>query len=181
MNKTVHTLAGMVPFALASVVMPTGFDVLDVTVYPTVALFGAVIGSLLPDFDLKPMHYSQGKKGIQKAVAKGATKVVNKATGGHRGITHTLLFPVLIGCVLYYISSTLPVGNFFIRALFSFIFGIFSGWCLHLFADMFNGKGCPLLWPLIQSKIPGIDLPSEGIVPYMWLVCYSVAWVLLIC
>lgn len=173
MNKKVHTIAGVVPFVLLSINEPTGFEFMGATILPVVACLTSAVASPLPDLDLKPMHYSQGKKSVAKQVAKVKTKVVNKVTGGHRGITHTLLFPVLFLLILGVARSTLSEFQHLYNIVASLLFGVLSGWSLHIFADMFNGKGCPLLWPFIRKKIPGVDLPSEGIVPYIWLVAYT--------
>lgn len=181
MNKTVHTIAGAVPFLILTVVQPTGFEFMDVTVLPSVSLLASAFASPLPDFDTKPMHYSQGKKGLAKVAAKGASKVVNKATGGHRGITHTLLFPAIFFALLYYINATMPVSSSITKFIFSIVFGLFSGWTLHIFADLFNGKGCPIFWPLIQSKLHIMDIPSVGFVPYIWLFMYSTLCLIIIC
>ena len=175
MNKTVHTIAGAVPFVLLTAACPEGFEVLGGRVLPIVAITTSIVASPLPDFDLKSMHFSQGKKGLGKKVAQLKTKAVNKVTGGHRGITHTLLFPVLFA-VAYFICQDLLSKYYYLCSFVgSLIFGLFSGWSLHLFADMFNGKGCPLLWPIIKKKIPGVDLPSTGVVPYIWLFMYTLA------
>ena len=173
MNKTVHTIAGVVPFMLLTAGMPSGFEILGSTVYPMVACATSVIASPLPDLDLKPLHYSRGKKGVSKKVAQVKSKAVNKVTGGHRGITHTMLFPALFLGVYVAACNVLVDYPSLRNFVGSLIFGMFSGWTLHIFADMFNGKGCPLLWPFVRNKIPGIDLPSEGIVPYLWLVAYT--------
>ena len=179
MNKTVHVPAGAIPFVLASVV-DADICVGSLSVIPMVALFGSMIGSVAPDFDTKPMHYSQGKKGIAKAGAKVATKVVNKATGGHRGITHTLLFPAIFVALMFFVSTSFEGMPAFCRLVNSFVFGIFSGWMLHIIVDAFNGKGVPILWPLSKNKIHVCDWPSVGFMAYVFLVPYTVVWYFII-
>lgn len=179
MNKTVHVPAGAIPFVLASV-MDVDLCVGSLTVIPMIGMFGSVIGSIAPDFDTKPMHYTQGKKGLAKVGAKVATKVVNKATGGHRGITHTLLFPVLILLLMSFTATTFGDMSSFCRLVNSLLFGIFSGWMLHIIVDAFNGKGVPILWPFTKSKISLLDWPSVGFMSYVFLVPYSAVWYFII-
>ena len=52
----------------------------------------------------------------------------------------------------------------------SLLFGYVTGWIMHIFADLFNGKGCPILMPLSKSKIHIVDLPSTGVVPWIFAV-----------
>lgn len=170
MTKPVHMTVGVSTFLLLSLKCPSGFEVMNTNVIPTVAMLSAAVGSYLPDLDMKPMHYSQGKKGIAKAGAKMTTKGVNALTGGHRGITHTLLFPAIMLFLYAYTTQGLPRG--LATTLGSVIFGCFGGWVLHIFADLFNGKGCPLFWPLMKSKIHIMDVPSEGIGQWIWCAVY---------
>lgn len=174
MTKSVHMTVGVSTMLLLSVAHPSGFEVLNTKVLPALALVTAAIGSYIPDFDTKPMHYTQGKKGVSKAAASVASKAVNKATGGHRGITHTLLFPVLIYALMWYVDSSFHRARSFSSMMVSFLFGFLVGWVLHIFADLFNGKGVPLFWPLIRSKVHIADFPSEGIGQWLWCGIYMV-------
>lgn len=180
MNKTVHTIAGTVPFLFLTVSQPEGIEVLNANVLPALALLGAIASSPLPDWDTRPMHYSRNKKGVSKKIAQAKTKAVNTLTGGHRGITHTLLFPALFFALMVFSSTSLAQYSSLCNIVMSVLFGLFSGWSLHIFADLFNGKGCPLFWPIMKSKVNIMDIPSEGFVPYIWLLLYSGIWFLII-
>ena len=172
MNGKIHVAVGVSTLAALCIKYPTGFDFFDVTILPQAALATAALGSYAPDWDLKPMHYSQGKKGVKKKVAQARTKVVNKVTGGHRGITHTLLFPAILTYLLVIINEYLSGLPSLASLLQSLLFGFWFGWVMHIFADLFNGKGVPLFWPLMQSKVHIMDVDSEGWQPWAWLFIY---------
>ena len=179
MTKSVHTTVGVGTFLLLSVSCPDGFEVASINMLPSVVMVTSALGSILPDFDMKPMHYSQGKKGVKKKIAQVKTKAVNAATGGHRGITHTLLFPALLYAVLYFISTSFTRMPAFTSLIGSLVFGVLAGWVLHIFADLFNGKGAPILWPFVRSKLHIMDCPSEGIGQWLWCICYLAVVLLL--
>lgn len=175
MTKPVHVTVGVSTWLMLSIASPSGVNVLGVNVLPALAMVTSAAGSFLPDFDTKPMHYTQGKKGVSKKIAKGKTKVANKITGGHRGITHTLLVPAILAFVMWYVAAYLTSISALASILMSLVFGMFSGWVLHIFADLFNGKGVPLFWPLLKKKIHIADFPSEGIGQWIWCAIYVVA------
>lgn len=162
MTGKVHVTIGVASLGLFCLQYPHGFEFAGSTVYPAVGLVTAAFGSYLPDIDMERTHM-----GSQHKIT---SKVVNKVGGGHRGITHTLLVPAIIALLMYLIGTKLYIpfitasfANIVISGLMSILFGVEYGYCMHIFADMFNGKGCPILWPIVRKKIPGIlDLPSEG-------------------
>lgn len=182
MNRAVHCTIGVTTAIAFSVLHPTTLTIYGIKMLPEIMIIPSIIGSALPDWDLKPMHYSQGKKGFAKKVAQMQTKAVNTVTGGHRGITHTLLFPALFVVAMKLINQYLFRTSLISTTLCSIFAGLLLGWCLHILIDMLNGKGCPLLWPLIRSKISFLDLPSEGVVPwiiaFMWI-CAHIGYVIL--
>lgn len=158
MNREVHCSIGFGSLALVCIQQPTGFELYDgIKVIPAIALASVVFGSYFPDFDMKYMH-------MQKA----AGKVVNKVTGGHRGITHTLLVPALVFVAMLMMHNFLipyPLADW---GLQSVLFGFIYGYLAHIIADMFNGKGVPILWPVSRNKISIMDLPSTGIGPWIF-------------
>lgn len=172
MTKSVHVTAGVATLLMLSVKAPSGFEVLNVNILPAVAMVTAAVGSWLPDLDTRSMHYTQGKKGVARKVAQVKTKAVNSVTGGHRGLTHTLVFPAIFMAVLYYISISFTSMPAFSSLIGSLVFGVLAGWTIHIFADLFNGKGCPLLWPFIKTKIHIADFPSEGFGQWLWCILY---------
>lgn len=55
----------------------------------------------------------------------------------------------------------------------SLIFGLFAGWTLHIFEDLFNKKGCPILWPVAKGHIHIATFKtrhwSEYLFLFLWL------------
>jgi inner membrane protein len=68
----------------------------------------------------------------------------------HRGITHCLLICLLIAIAFVVIKEYV-------------LLGIFMSYLTHIIADMFNGKGCPLLYPFYKKRIRVADLKYDGI------------------
>lgn len=165
MNGNVHAAIGTGSLALLCIQHPTGFELYDgITVIPIVALVSVAFGSYTPDVDMKPMHMGQQHK--------LAMKTINKISGGHRGITHTLLVPTLVLAAMIMLHTTLAAYTVVDCSLQSVLFGFLYGYVLHIFADLFNGKGVPLLWPVSRSKISLMDLPSTGIVPWIFTIIF---------
>ena len=163
MQGKVHVFIGVASLAAFCAVYPTGFEFADSTILPEIGLFTAAFGSYLPDIDMQRTHMG--------AKHKVTSKVVSKVGGGHRGITHTLLVPALLALAMWAIPTYLNLVPLINTALMSILFGVQFGYCMHIFADMFNGKGCPILWPIVRKKIPGIlDLPSEGIGAWLFAI-----------
>ena len=118
-------------------------------VYLAIAVLAATPGSYLPDIDHQQSHY--GRK----------VQVVSKHMK-HRGITHTLLIPALVAIAhLFLLQPPIPLGVAS-KVVRSITFGLEVGYLAHLVADMFNGAGIPLLWPISKSKIHIMDLDSSG-------------------
>lgn len=160
MQGKVHVAIGTATVVCLCLKYPAGLDIAGMHVLPVVSLFTAAAGSYAPDIDMGTTH--AGKK---HAVASA---VVSKVGGGHRGITHTLLAPVLLFLGLCFVRGFLVDYKYITTVLASLLFGFEVGWIMHIFADLFNGKGCPLLWPISRSKISVMDLPSSGFVPWIF-------------
>ena len=161
MQGKVHVAIGAGCLAVLCLKHPAGFTLADnVFIIPEIGMFTAAAGSLLPDIDMHST--SMGRK------HKITSKVVNKVGGGHRGITHTLLFPVLLVLATLSVMNFLA-GYFWLQTISSSLFfGFTFGYVMHIFADLFNGKGCPILWPISRSKVSIADLPSKGWVPWVF-------------
>ncbi len=103
---------------------------------------GIVIGALLPDID-EP----------QSRIGK-ATPIIShafKALFGHRGATHTLLFPLVVGIALYFVFLALSWN---LAALFGLVLGCY----LHIAGDMLTKSGCPIYLPFSKKNM--------GLLPY---------------
>ena len=160
MQGRVHVTIGVGAIACLCLKYPTGFDFCGITILPEIALLTAAAGSYTPDIDSTMTH--SGHK------HKTASKVINKVGGGHRGITHTLLFPAIIAVAMFYLHFLLNRYSHLDMAVQSLFFGFELGWLLHIFADLFNGKGCPIFWPIVRSKLHILDLPSKGMIPWIF-------------
>lgn len=170
MTGKVHVAVGVVSVGALLFQYPTGFDLNGTTILPAVALVTAAAGSYAPDIDLGRSH--SGMK------HKTASKVVSKIGGGHRGITHTLLVPTIVLAFMLYVQTQLTVLPAISSLLLSLLFGWEVGYLAHIFADLFNGKGVPLFWPIIKGKVHIADLPSDGFGAWMFAVLYTVCIIL---
>ena len=95
--------------------------------YPLI--FGAaIIGSLTPDIDLRK------SKAGQKA---GPASTIIQTLWGHRTLFHAPL--LYLGLYVVFIQS--------IGVAQSILFGFVAGAISHIFLDMLNAKGIPLLYP----------------------------------
>lgn len=162
MNGKVHAFIGVGTVACITLANPRGFTMFGSTIIPVISLATAAAGSFMPDIDNPRTH-----AGMQHKVA---SKVISKVGGGHRGLTHSLIFPALILALMFYISTFAVNYRYIASLLMSLLFGYVTGWIMHIFADLFNGKGCPILMPLSKSKIHILDLPSTGAVPWIFAV-----------
>lgn len=166
MQGKVHVAVGVTTVAYLVYKHPMGFDFNGTTILPVVALLTAAAGSYAPDIDMGTTH--AGRK------HQLTSKVVNKVGGGHRGITHTLLFPAIIFGLIYFTQNYLSSYAFLASLIVSLLYGFEIGWVLHIFADLFNGKGCPVLWPLMKGKVHIMDLPSKGFGAWCFYFVYLV-------
>ena len=165
MNGKVHVAIGVATTVCLCLKYPTGVELFGMPMLPGIMLLSVPAGSYAPDADSPRTHAG--------AKHKGMSKVINKVGGGHRGITHTLLFPIVLTACCYFIQHTLSAYHALNVFLLSIVGGFLLGWVLHILTDLLNGKGCPIFWPLMKSKVHIIDLPSTGIVPWIVVAVYS--------
>lgn len=170
MQGKVHVAIGTASLAIVCLKYPTGFTLGDMQILPWVSLVLSAAGSYAPDIDMQTTH-----TGRQHATA---SKVINKFGGGHRGITHTLLVPLIIFAIMIGLNNVLSQYKYVAMVVLSPLFGFLYGYLMHIFADLFNGKGCPILWPISRSKVSVMDLPSSGIVPWIFAVVITAVQVL---
>lgn len=101
---------------------------LGANVEPLTFCLGAYPGAYAPDVDIKGST-------ANKYFPAGSS------LWKHRGFTHTLIIPIL----LILISTEYDI--------FSLVLGFAFGWLTHLYADLWNKKGIPILAPLNPKKI----------------------------
>lgn len=160
MTGKIHVLVGGASLALLAVNYPKGFEAFNTTILPVVGLVTSMAGSYAPDIDMGRTH--SGMK------HKTASKVISKVGGGHRGITHTLLVPTIVAVLMWFVGSKLTGLKYLTSLIQSLLFGWEFGYCMHLFADMFNGKGIPLFWPIMKGKVHIMDVDSNGWQAWLW-------------
>ena len=99
------------------------------------------LGVLLPDVDHPSSTIGKRVKWLSYPVW---------AFFGHRGITHSLLFPLLIVFAGHYYNI-------------AFMQWVALGVILHLLGDFLTPSGIPLLYPLKTSYRAPITIPTNGI------------------
>lgn len=132
---------------------------------------GILLGSILPDIDNRNSTVSHRlpvagsvinmlQKGVRflSYLLPGRAGRRIRETAGHRGITHSLLFPALL--------LLCPGGNFF-------ILGTSAGIMVHILLDMLSG-GVPLFLPFSGIRITLGKIRTGGIldtVVIRWGLC----------
>jgi len=111
----------------------------------------ATVSALVPDIDTKNSMASKSLGPVTEAISFG----IRKLFGGHRKITHSLLGLGLVMLTLAGCISSLH--------LIPWIgFAVVIGWSSHVVADMLTREGCPLLWPISETKF-GLHLVTTGL------------------
>jgi inner membrane protein len=119
-------------------------------------LVGSSLAALLPDID-QPASVIWDKIPF---VGHAAGKVTEKATFGHRNLTHSLLGFVIIGLLLYWLLSKFP--SYWGINTNVVLISMMISYAVHLLADSFTVHGIPLLWPWQRNfGIP--PKPLDGI------------------
>lgn len=110
-------------------------------------LLSTGVSSLAPDIDQKQSSIGDVVPIVDDIIVK-SSKVVTKfkirflqGTLSHRGITHCLLLPIVLSFFYYKLNYPL-----------CFI-GLIAGYLSHLFADMLNPGGIPILFPITSKRI----------------------------
>lgn len=134
MTGRTHAICGTATMLAITAAKLHGIDIGGHTYLPAVGLLTVGYGSYLPDIDLHRSKMGSQHKFISKHLK-------------HRGITHTMLIPVLLLlAMLLTASANIPV-------LPDLILGLNVGWVVHIIADMFNQKGVPIFWPFYQHRV----------------------------
>lgn len=122
------------------------------------------IGSLLPDIDEPNSKAGRKVKPVSSLI---------KSAAGHRGVFHSPFIVILLYAVLEAVKTALlktqPSLNhlYFISVYDAITTGFICGYISHLFLDMLNARGIPLLWPLSNRRFHLLKLRTnrdEGIV-----------------
>ena len=139
MNGTVHTLIGVTSSVAACIFFKDSIEFIPESSY---GLFVAatMVGSTFPDLDLpgRPLGFL-----------------------GHRKFTHTLTIPIITALLTGYVSTALTSLPILCNSLIGLLSGFVWGYVLHILADLFQSKGCPLLWPIIPHNIHIASIPVK--------------------
>lgn len=167
MNGVTHRAVGVSTVAAIALLTYPSIQFDGSTIYPIAGLVLADMGSKLADVDIEGSSY--GKK--FPWLTKDWPLIGRIVT--HRGVTHTGLTLILWTTILLVLNRTLcalPILNIITSIWFGFVVGYAS----HLFADMLNYKGIPLLFPLCRKKIHIMAIATgtyqETIFACIWLV-----------
>lgn len=111
-----------------------------------IAAAAGLIGGVIPDLDHRKSKVTQ-KTGLFGFFSSHLFK--------HRGVLHTP--------IIYIILSTILTMSFVHNPLIhAAIFGAFVGELSHLFLDMLNPSGIPLLWPITRKRISLLPIQTGG-------------------
>lgn len=113
-------------------------------------LASSVVGGLFPDIDHQNSKIGRSMRPVSRAVSK---------TLGHRGMTHTLLFNLMIPLVaILFANVMIPPGW---RTLTDMaIIGFTAGYASHLLLDSLTPQGVPLLAPFSRWQFRLADFKT---------------------
>ena len=143
MNGGAHKIIGVSTLIALTAACVPSLVISGMTIYPSVGIPAAYTGAVLADIDLTTSAMGRKHPHITKLFT-------------HRGFTHTGI--VVLGLALVVKSMAKLQGNPFTSIAQSLVFGLVISYGSHIFADMFNGKGVPLLWPICRRKISIFDI-----------------------
>lgn len=137
MNGKTHTAiaeAVMIGITVAT----TTVTLRGMTIHPGIGIITASFGGVLADIDMSRSEY-----GLKFPVF---SKFFTHRGFTHTGVVGTALFALLCASASAKHSVCTSIAQ-------SLIFGFVMAYISHIIADSFNGKGVPLLWPVIKNKI----------------------------
>ncbi len=141
MTYLTHALGGV----LAGTAVLEALEPAD-NVTEAAVMFGAVIGSLLPDID-----HTRSKVSRSSAVAQLTSYAVSAVTK-HRGFLHTPLFLLILALALGLAINILQNSGLELAA-WSIYFGLLPGMLSHLMLDTCNPGGIMWLYPISKKRL----------------------------
>jgi len=164
MTGSTHKLGGICAGMIA-------INILQEVAPETVVLVmaGSILGSLLPDIDNANSTISHKFRAISMIVKIGQggirllSRLMPRKIGGtvrsfigHRGITHSLMFPGLLLLLIFFVRGHIPEH---------FISGLLVGMMSHIVLDIFSG-GVPLIMPLSVKRFKLANIRTGGIIEW---------------
>lgn len=116
-----------------------------------IAAAAGMLGGVIPDLDHRKSKVTQ---------TAGLFGFFSSRLFKHRGILHTPVVYAVLTAVL-----TLSLGEH--PMVHAAIFGALAGELSHLFLDMLNPSGIPLLWPLTRKRISLLPIQTGGRIDHL--------------
>ncbi|MES5837493.1 metal-dependent hydrolase [Bacillus cereus group sp. MG11] len=140
MNHHAHKIGGVCAGVIACTTMMNAPITYDKCLLSGTLLIGSFIGGLLLDID-----HPDSKMGRKfRFLSWGINKVF-----GHRGLTHTLIFTMLLSILLFFCTTFF---DGYLQVLYSqFVIGITVGCLSHLLLDSMTKAGVPLFYPFTKK------------------------------
>lgn len=147
-----HLTYGLLIGAAVSITMPN-------TIPVKIGLIGvSAISALLPDVDLPTT-----KVGRKLWIV---SNIINKLFG-HRGFIHSPFFCIAIAFILKQ------------KCIIPYVWLAFAvGYGSHIFLDLFNGPGIPLLYPLSKKRYHFAKIKTKDKSEYKYCIAISIITVL---
>ena len=117
-------------------------------------IMGGLIGGIFPDIDNPKSYFGQLSKPVSTVIGK-IGEGIGKTGSHHRGIFHDFSL-YLAGLVLSYFYAP-------------FLIGFFLGAVSHLFLDMFNPAGVPVLFGISKIHLGKIKADSKQAIGLTYL------------
>lgn len=120
----------------------------------TLFILGGIIGGIFPDIDNPVSHMGKLSIPISSMIGE-ISKLFGKTGKNHRGVLHDPIV-YIIGIVLSYMYFS-PLVGFFV--------GCFS----HVYLDMFNPSGVPILFEQSKIRLAKISSGSKESIIFTWI------------
>lgn len=169
MNGTTHHIVAATTVITAAIISKDSNMLLGLPVVPLALIPLGVAGGFKADLDMGNNPEGRALKPILWVVKK---LPFMKQMLAHRGATHTLIIPVLS----YLLASVLANASQDKISLIvaTAILGWGIGYTSHLLADLFNGKGIPILAPVVNKRIHiasfSTGTAEEYVFLFLWVI-----------
>ena len=203
MTGKTHLICTVTAYSVIAYLHKEGIDVPtiggdSVTVLPLIGIPTAAVGSLMPDIDIENSTMSNRIpffKGMLKH--RGITHTLIFAILAWLGIQskYNNISTIIISAVMGLLFGlTFAKGRIFISAILSSVlftsvalivpsvvsslmFGLSFGWLFHIFEDLLNKKGCPILFPLSKSNIHILAIKTRSWQEWIFLFLWEFLWI----
>lgn len=138
-----HSIAGIASGLALSHFIAGKFPAINEYALLGVVTASALIGSIEPDVDIPHSTFSRLVRPLS-FIYQGLARILPLKCFQHRGITHSLLFPVLLVGLCLYIPTINP---YIVLALLGLAVGMLS----HIVLDMMNYRGVAIFSPICNK------------------------------